>query len=103
MHFLFGVLIGCFLDSRVLGFHVAVSTMKKGEISRFLFKPTYFYGAMGCGQRIPPNCTGAEIMQTFYKFNGFLNYLVKEFLWWTIVKCYKCIDLLLGPLGSLGY
>lgn len=44
-------------DGSVRGLHVAVSTMKKGEESCFLFKPAYFYGEMGCGDRIPPNCT----------------------------------------------
>ncbi|XP_025091468.1 inactive peptidyl-prolyl cis-trans isomerase FKBP6-like isoform X1 [Pomacea canaliculata] len=68
-----------FRDSRVLGFHVAVSTMKKGEISRFLFKPTYFYGAMGCGQRIPPNCTALFDIEllSFVENNGVEDYYSK--------------------------
>ena len=42
----------------VEGIHVAVSTMKKGERSQFIFKPDYYYGHMGCPPRIPPDCTG---------------------------------------------
>lgn len=45
------------LGAQVEGMHVAVGSMKKGERSRFLFKPEYFYGKMGCPPRIPPNCT----------------------------------------------
>lgn len=36
---------------------LAMPTMKKGEFSRFLFKPQYAYGVMGCPPRIPPNAT----------------------------------------------
>lgn len=32
-------------------------TMRKGELARFLFKPTYAYGALGCPPLIPPNAT----------------------------------------------
>ena len=42
----------------VPGMHVAVATMKKGEKSRFIFRPEYYYGKLGCPPRIPPNCTG---------------------------------------------
>ncbi|XP_076453238.1 inactive peptidyl-prolyl cis-trans isomerase FKBP6-like isoform X2 [Babylonia areolata] len=45
------------LGSQVEGMHVAVGSMKKGERSRFIFKPEYFFGKMGCPPRIPPNCT----------------------------------------------
>ncbi|XP_067685280.1 inactive peptidyl-prolyl cis-trans isomerase FKBP6-like [Haliotis asinina] len=39
------------------GFNVAVSSMKKGELSRFLIKPEYAFGAMGCPPRIPADAT----------------------------------------------
>ncbi|XP_064612073.1 inactive peptidyl-prolyl cis-trans isomerase FKBP6-like [Liolophura sinensis] len=39
------------------GMSLAVSTMKKGELSRFLIKPEYGYGHLGCAPRIPPNAT----------------------------------------------
>ncbi|XP_070204131.1 inactive peptidyl-prolyl cis-trans isomerase FKBP6-like [Littorina saxatilis] len=44
------------IDGTVAGLHVAVATMKKGERSRFIFKPNYYYGELGCPPRIPPNC-----------------------------------------------
>nr|KAG5691902.1 hypothetical protein BaRGS_033348 [Batillaria attramentaria] len=44
-------------DGSVPGMHIAVASMKKGEKSRFIFKPKYYYGKMGCGDRIPPDCT----------------------------------------------
>ncbi|XP_045171413.2 inactive peptidyl-prolyl cis-trans isomerase FKBP6-like isoform X2 [Mercenaria mercenaria] len=39
------------------GQDVAVSTMRKGEVSRFLVKPEYAYLSMGVPPRIPPNAT----------------------------------------------
>lgn len=44
-------------DITLLGMELAMPTMKKGEFSRFLFKPQYAYGVMGCPPRIPPNAT----------------------------------------------
>ena len=41
------------------GWQIAISTMKKGEISRFLLKPSVAFGKMGCPPRIPCN---AEIL-----------------------------------------
>lgn len=32
-------------------------SMRKGELARFLFKPTYAYGTLGCPPLIPPNTT----------------------------------------------
>ena len=32
-------------------------SMRKGELARFLFKPTYAYGPLGCPPLIPPNAT----------------------------------------------
>ncbi|KAL3856937.1 hypothetical protein ACJMK2_011643 [Sinanodonta woodiana] len=39
------------------GWDYAVSTMKKGELSRFIIKPLYAYGSYGCPPRIPENAT----------------------------------------------
>ncbi|XP_071094110.1 inactive peptidyl-prolyl cis-trans isomerase FKBP6-like isoform X2 [Haliotis cracherodii] len=39
------------------GFDLAVNSMKKGELSRFLIKPEYAFGAMGCPPRIPADAT----------------------------------------------
>ena len=41
----------------IAGWDVAVSTMRKGELSRFLISPAYAYGELGCPPRIPPNST----------------------------------------------
>ncbi|ESO97333.1 hypothetical protein LOTGIDRAFT_114969 [Lottia gigantea] len=41
----------------IIGLEIAVSSMKKGEKSRYLFTPEYAYGRMGCGERIPGNST----------------------------------------------
>jgi FKBP-type peptidyl-prolyl cis-trans isomerase len=49
-----------FADGGVVGFQVAVASMRKGERSYFIFKPQYFYGEMGCKPRIPENCTGID-------------------------------------------
>lgn len=32
-------------------------SMRRGELARFLFKPTYAYGTLGCPPLIPPNAT----------------------------------------------
>ncbi|KAK3600290.1 hypothetical protein CHS0354_027132 [Potamilus streckersoni] len=39
------------------GWDIAVSTMKKGELSRFIIKPLYAYGSYGCPPRIPEKAT----------------------------------------------
>ncbi|XP_078082086.1 inactive peptidyl-prolyl cis-trans isomerase FKBP6 [Mustelus asterias] len=44
-------------DITLLGMELAILTMRKGEFSRFLFKPLYAYGPMGCPPRIPENAT----------------------------------------------
>ncbi|XP_065669005.1 inactive peptidyl-prolyl cis-trans isomerase FKBP6 [Hydra vulgaris] len=41
------------------GWQIAISTMKRGEISRFLLHPTVAFGKMGCPPRIPSN---AEVL-----------------------------------------
>lgn len=32
-------------------------SMRRGELARFLFKPPYAYGTLGCPPLIPPNST----------------------------------------------
>ncbi|XP_029470375.1 inactive peptidyl-prolyl cis-trans isomerase FKBP6 isoform X2 [Rhinatrema bivittatum] len=44
-------------DITLGGMEVALLTMQKGEVSRYLFQPTYAYGKMGCLPLIPPNAT----------------------------------------------
>nr|XP_014342809.1 PREDICTED: inactive peptidyl-prolyl cis-trans isomerase FKBP6 [Latimeria chalumnae] len=44
-------------DITLLGMEIGLHTMKKGEFSRFLFKPEYAYGEMGCPPLIPPHST----------------------------------------------
>ncbi|XP_069692399.1 inactive peptidyl-prolyl cis-trans isomerase FKBP6-like isoform X2 [Periplaneta americana] len=39
----------------IIGLDVAISSMKKGETSRFLIHPDLGYGKMGCPPRIPQN------------------------------------------------
>ncbi|RUS79498.1 hypothetical protein EGW08_012730 [Elysia chlorotica] len=39
------------------GLELAILTMKKHELSRFLIRPEYAYGEHGCPPRIPPDAT----------------------------------------------
>eukprot|EP00058_Branchiostoma_floridae_P009368 XP_002594856.1 hypothetical protein BRAFLDRAFT_86023 [Branchiostoma floridae] len=43
--------------SVVPGMEIAISSMRKGERSRFLVQPNYGYGKFGCPPRIPGNAT----------------------------------------------
>lgn len=52
MHFFYTV-----AGEALPGMDIAVSTMKKGETSRFLISSMYAFGEMGCPPRIPPNAT----------------------------------------------
>ena len=45
----------------IAGWDVAVSTMRKGELSRYLISPVYAYGELGCPPRIPPNSTSKQL------------------------------------------
>ena len=36
---------------------LGIITMRKTEIARFLVKPEYAFGKMGCPPRIPPDAT----------------------------------------------
>lgn len=44
-------------DVTLYGLELGLLTMKKGEFSRFLFKPKYAYGDIGCPPHIPPLAT----------------------------------------------
>ncbi|KAJ6655803.1 hypothetical protein lerEdw1_004856 [Lerista edwardsae] len=44
-------------DITLGGLEIGLLTMKKGELARFLFKPNYAFGAVGCPPLIPPNAT----------------------------------------------
>ena len=39
------------------GWEVGVATMRKNELTRFLVKPEYAFGDLGCPPRIPPQAT----------------------------------------------
>ena len=41
----------------IVGLDIALSTMKRGEVSRFHISPKYAYGLLGCPPRIPPNAS----------------------------------------------
>lgn len=45
------------IDVTLYGLELGLLTMKKGEFSRFLFKPKYAYGDLGCPPHIPPLAT----------------------------------------------
>nr|XP_045000323.1 inactive peptidyl-prolyl cis-trans isomerase FKBP6 [Jaculus jaculus] len=44
-------------DITLWGMELGLLSMRKGELARFLFKPTYAYGALGCPPLIPPSAT----------------------------------------------
>ncbi|XP_075384252.1 inactive peptidyl-prolyl cis-trans isomerase FKBP6 [Tenrec ecaudatus] len=44
-------------DITLWGMELGLLTMRRGELARFLFKPTYAYGVLGCPPLIPPNTT----------------------------------------------
>ncbi|XP_072516501.1 inactive peptidyl-prolyl cis-trans isomerase FKBP6 [Salminus brasiliensis] len=44
-------------DMTLCGLELGLLTMRKGECSRFLFKPSYAFGDMGCPPLIPPVAT----------------------------------------------
>lgn len=39
------------------GWEVGVATMRKNELARFLVKPEYAFGSLGCPPRIPPQAS----------------------------------------------
>ncbi|KAL0605551.1 Inactive peptidyl-prolyl cis-trans isomerase FKBP6 [Plecturocebus cupreus] len=44
-------------DITLWGMELGLLSMQRGELARFLFKPTYAYGTLGCPPLIPPNAT----------------------------------------------
>ncbi|XP_066134196.1 inactive peptidyl-prolyl cis-trans isomerase FKBP6 [Saccopteryx bilineata] len=44
-------------DITLWGMELGLLTMRRGELARFLFKPAYAYGTLGCPPLIPPNTT----------------------------------------------
>ncbi|KAM5181639.1 inactive peptidyl-prolyl cis-trans isomerase FKBP6 isoform 2-T2 [Mantella aurantiaca] len=44
-------------DITLLGMEIGILTMQRGELSRFLYSPTYAYGVLGCPPLIPPSST----------------------------------------------
>jgi FK506-binding protein 6 len=62
------------------GFDVGIATMRKGEISKFIFSPKYGYREMGCPPRIPPNTSGkhckpANMMMMLQHFSFLYIYI----------------------------
>eukprot|EP00112_Aurelia_sp_Birch-Aquarium-sp1_P024134 Seg748.1 transcript_id=Seg748.1/GoldUCD/mRNA.D3Y31 product="Inactive peptidyl-prolyl cis-trans isomerase FKBP6" protein_id=Seg748.1/GoldUCD/D3Y31 len=51
---------------QILGWEIAIPTMKKGEKSRFLVKSEYAYGKMGCPPRIPANATVLFLIEVLH-------------------------------------
>ncbi|XP_014403985.1 PREDICTED: inactive peptidyl-prolyl cis-trans isomerase FKBP6-like [Myotis brandtii] len=45
------------VDITLWGMELGLLTMRRGELARFLFKPPYAYGTLGCPPLIPPNST----------------------------------------------
>ncbi|XP_072038614.1 inactive peptidyl-prolyl cis-trans isomerase FKBP6-like [Amphiura filiformis] len=62
---------------------IAVGTMRKGEITRFLVKPKYGFGEMGCPPRIPGN---ANIMAEIELIAFSEHVLTEEFQQWSDTK-----------------
>ncbi|XP_048207210.1 inactive peptidyl-prolyl cis-trans isomerase FKBP6 isoform X2 [Perognathus longimembris pacificus] len=44
-------------DITLWGMELGLLSMRRGELARFLFKPAYAYGTLGCPPLIPPNTT----------------------------------------------
>ncbi|XP_055148883.1 inactive peptidyl-prolyl cis-trans isomerase FKBP6 isoform X4 [Symphalangus syndactylus] len=44
-------------DITLWGMELGLLSMRRGELARFLFKPNYAYGTLGCPPLIPPNTT----------------------------------------------
>ncbi|XP_027965567.1 inactive peptidyl-prolyl cis-trans isomerase FKBP6 isoform X2 [Eumetopias jubatus] len=45
------------LDITLWGMELGLLSMRRGELARFLFTPSYAYGTLGCPPLIPPNTT----------------------------------------------
>uniref|UniRef100_A0A8C5VTU7 peptidylprolyl isomerase n=1 Tax=Microcebus murinus TaxID=30608 RepID=A0A8C5VTU7_MICMU len=44
-------------DITLWGMELGLLSMRRGELARFLFRPNYAYGTLGCPPLIPPNAT----------------------------------------------
>lgn len=44
-------------DITLWGMELGLLSMRRGELARFLFKPSYAYGTLGCPPLIPANTT----------------------------------------------
>ena len=44
------------------GWEVGLASMQRTELARFLIRPEYAFGEMGCPPRIPPNAT-SELLE----------------------------------------
>ena len=47
-----------FPDEILPGLSVGISSMRRGEKSRFLLSPKYAFKELGCPPRVPQNATG---------------------------------------------
>lgn len=57
---------------------LAISTMRQGELSKFLIAPEFAYGKYGCGKRIPPDSESKFLISknSFGIFQVHLGYSV---------------------------
>lgn len=74
----------------IVGLDLAVSSMKKGELARYIIRPQYAFGEMGTPPRIPKDATGQLkkmsiefdklyfYMSLSYPEDGILEYLKKK-------------------------
>ena len=53
-----------------VGLDIAVATMKTGEVAKFLIKPEYAFGALGCPPRIPAAATRELYAPTLASVSG---------------------------------
>lgn len=47
----------CYAGQVIKAWDIGVATMRVGEVSQFICKPEYAYGAAGSPPKIPPNAT----------------------------------------------
>lgn len=46
--------VDCLVGGAFPGIDIGLSSMRKGEMARFLFEKEYVFKDMGCGPRVPP-------------------------------------------------
>ena len=54
-----------FTADGILGINVAIASMRRGELSRFLVAPNYAFGVRGCPPRVPPNSTSEYTLYVY--------------------------------------